>query len=427
MAIRRIKIEAIGAGIVIFAAVAIILHIHQLLYMLSTLILLPLIAQLIGRLSVIGIKARRYAPGEAHANGAFDVRLNIRSTGWFRKFMVEVEDELSPWLEAEGASGAVIPGLMAGEPAEISYQVRPIKRGVHRIGPLRVRVSDPLGLWEYWRQIQEADEIVVYPSPFPLPEFRFAVNKPFGHMFRRKLRPEPDGMDFHRLREYVPGDDLRRIHWRTTARRGKLTVIDYEDMEVVDVSIALDLSRGSDIGSGIHTAEEYAVNIAASVAKRALQLQGSVRMLAVGAENYSLPERTGPGAFQPILEALARVRSGGSGRFASPLQSWAVAARPGTALVIIGPAVEPALVDIVQHLVAARVYVTVVCLDVNSFADYAIGRRQRLSASQRALLQEARNAGDRVDKLIAAGAVVYPVGCMDDLQSRLVAPSVMVA
>ena len=427
MPIRRIKIEVIVGGIIIYAAVATILRVHQLFYMLSAIVLLPLVAELIGRASVTGIEASRDAPGEATAEETFEVRLSLRNTAWFRKFSLQIEDQLSPWLEPQGPPGAIVPGLMAGEPVGISYRLRAVKRGVHSIGPLRVLASDPLGLREYWRSIDIGDEIVVYPSPFALPDFRFTANESLGRIFRRKRLPEPDGMDFHRLREYVPGDDLRRVHWRTTARRGKLTVVDYEDTEVVDVGLALDLCRGCDIGSGRHTAEEYGVDITVSLAKRALQLGGSVRLLAAGARDQSLPDRSGAAAFQPILEALARVRSGAQARFAEVLERWSVSARPGTAVVIVSPAADPAIADIVRRLVATRVHVTVVFLDARSFADHAFGRGQKLSAPQRALLQGPGSAAAYLEDLQAAGARVFSVRCMDHLQSRLVAPSVLVA
>ncbi len=116
-------------------------------------------------------------------------------------------------------------------PATVEYEVTYEERGVHALGPATVHVRDVLGLVAETYRVEETTRALVYPRVYP-------VGDP--ESFLRTLGPRSDERsEFDRLREYVPGDSLRDIHWKHSARHDELLVTEYTDpMDEEAVSIA---------------------------------------------------------------------------------------------------------------------------------------------------------------------------------------------
>ena len=117
----------------------------------------------------------------------------------------------------------VLPSLRPGDVQEVQYTVRSHTRGVHRIGPLGVRVRDPFGLTLRTAAVSGDAEIVVLPKVVPLPHGR-SLGSGIGSEGSIPHMVALHGEDDQTVREYRDGDDLRRIHWPATARTGELMV-----------------------------------------------------------------------------------------------------------------------------------------------------------------------------------------------------------
>src|SRR5918912_409029 len=100
----------------------------------------------------------------------------------------------------------------------------------------------------------------------------------FGVQEREGRARRGEGMDFHGVREWRQGDPLRRVHWPTTARTGRLSVVEFERAFQQDLVIALDLRRGSEYGEGRETTLEYAVKTAATLIDATLAESGAVTL-----------------------------------------------------------------------------------------------------------------------------------------------------
>ena len=114
----------------------------------------------------------------------------------------------------------VLPSLRSGDVQEVQYTVRSHTRGVHRIGPLGVRVRDPFGLTLRTAAVSGDAEVVVLPKVVPLPHGR-SLGSGIGSEGSIPHMVALHGEDDQTVREYRDGDDLRRIHWPATARTGE--------------------------------------------------------------------------------------------------------------------------------------------------------------------------------------------------------------
>jgi uncharacterized protein (DUF58 family) len=148
---------------------------------------------------------------------------------------------------------------------EVQYPLLGRVRGRFRTGPLMVRTTDPFGLVRLDRQFVATSEVLVTPEVVPLPVMRTAG----GAGSTGEARPHRIGVvgqDDALVREYRQGDDVRRIHWRSTARWGDLMVRREEQALDPSASILLDSRSTAHAGRGINNSMEWAISAAASIA-----------------------------------------------------------------------------------------------------------------------------------------------------------------
>jgi uncharacterized protein (DUF58 family) len=148
---------------------------------------------------------------------------------------------------------------------EVDYPLLGRVRGRFQTGPLLVRTTDPFGLVKLDRQFLATSEVMVTPHVVPLPVMRSAG----GAGSAGEARPHRIGVvgsDDVLVREYRQGDDVRRIHWRSTARWGEVMVRREEQAWDPSASIILDSRAGAHAGRGMHNSIEWAISAAASIA-----------------------------------------------------------------------------------------------------------------------------------------------------------------
>lgn len=153
---------------------------------------------------------------------------------------------------------------------EVTYRVRSDLRGRYRLGPLHLRLADPFGMCELARSFGGEDTLTVVPRIEALPPVRL-TGRGAGGGESRAMLPAPDGEDDVIPRGYRHGDDLRRVHWRSTARHGQLMVRREEQPHQPRCTVLLDTRGSAYHGSGPDCAFEWAVTGAASVAVHLLE------------------------------------------------------------------------------------------------------------------------------------------------------------
>jgi uncharacterized protein (DUF58 family) len=160
----------------------------------------------------------------------------------------------------------------------VSYRVRSDLRGRYPLGPLQLRLSDPFGMCELTRSFSAYDDLTVVPRVEPLPPVRFGGEaRGYGDGRQRSLALA--GEDDVIPRGYRYGDDLRRVHWRSTARYGELMVRREEQPQRSRCTVLLDTRGDAYQGAGPDSAFEWAVSGAASVLVHMLERGFNVRLL----------------------------------------------------------------------------------------------------------------------------------------------------
>ncbi|WP_018350912.1 DUF58 domain-containing protein [Longispora albida] len=198
----------------------------------------------------------------------------------------------------------VLERLGAHQTSTVAYTVRADVRGRYEVGPLVVRLTDPFGLCELTRSFPSTDNLTVIPQVTALPEIKLA-GEYAGSGESRARSVAVHGEDDTATREYRHGDDLRRVHWRSTARVGELMVRREEQPWESKATIVLDTRGTAHRGEGPASSFEWSVSAAASIALHLRREGYKLRMVTDTGADIDATEGDGEGA---LLDYLAEVK-----------------------------------------------------------------------------------------------------------------------
>lgn len=243
--------------------------------------------------------------GWAQVGDRIEERFTLRNTSWVPAPWVEILDHSDmPGYQVSRGSG--IDGLSAN-----SWQTKGVcnQRGLFSLGPTSLRTSDPFGFFTLSLLNPASTTLLVMPPIIPLPSIEVAPGGRSGEGHPRANAPDQT-VSTGSVREYVPGDSLRLIHWRTTARRNGNFVRVLDGTPAGDWWIFLDMEASIQAGEGWDSTLESGVILASSLADRGLRSRVSVG-LAVNSERLVwLPPQPGDLQRYEILRGLALARPG---------------------------------------------------------------------------------------------------------------------
>lgn len=287
---------------------------------------------------------RTVVPPVVSAGEPARVDLALTNEGWIPTGSLLLEEALPFSL---GSRPRFVMGRMLGS-RRLTYQVRSDVRGRFEIGPMTVRVSDPFGLVELGRSFQSSTALTVTPRPVPLT----AVGAVAGQSAAGDARPRSftsGSAEDVTVREYRRGDELRRVHWRSSARVGELMVRREEQPWQSRATVLLDNRTHAHRGTGAASSFEAAVVVAASVAVH-LERQGfTVRLVTSSGDlaGQGWHQRSTGADTGGLLEALASVQRSPAAAVDS---SWLNEAGSGGVTVAVLGAVDDADVALLRRI-----------------------------------------------------------------------------
>jgi uncharacterized protein (DUF58 family) len=338
----RIKKLALRTAAIFLLVVAALLGAQQMYLMAVVVAIIPAVSWIMGFFFSKGVNCDRYMPSSCSIHERVRVRVLLRNVTYFPRFFLRVSDRLPRWLRFTGSDspqGPLVLSLWPGDEEEVSYYFEPLKRGLYRVGPMRLLSSDPLGFSTFKRAIADYAELVVYPEVLPIrPEFLDAGGGR-GWQDQESAQSRGSGTDYDGVREYRPGDELRRINWKSTARTGTLTVTEYTQGYANSILVALDTSHDAyvDSGAGLESALEYGVTLAASIVGAGLRFGSPTSLITCDDVSMATTPLKGLEQLPNALDLLARAEATSTVSFAALLDQALRLVRPGTILIAITP------------------------------------------------------------------------------------------
>lgn len=327
---------------------------------------------LVRRLSV-----SRSGPCRAEEGETIRFRVEVENRGWLPRFMVELVDHL-PFVglsDSHGNSNPKALGVLAYLPGlrRLAFEVPVLceKRGYYRLGPVGLASSFPLGLTEA-RVIrnESIQTLTIYPDLFTIVSLPLRGAPSQIHRGGYLLPEGAGAAEFSGLREYRRGDNPRHVHWPTTARLNELMVREYEPLASACLYLLLDQAAESNIGRGRESTFEYAVRVAASMARTACSQSIRTRLAGNGLHSLRGAAGSGSGHFQHLLDELAVIASDGHSPYAQLLTDIGLQCGRGETVVVFLSEPDscwPSTLQALASLRARQVHLLAIIFDRSSF------------------------------------------------------------
>ena len=247
---RSIANKTVPICAAFMAVVALLLNSPSLFYMTTALITLLVSCHIQARLSVLGLNFERIAPESAAIGELVTVEITVWSERRIRRPLITLRDQLPARLPISVRTASLPVAPSYDYPIQSLYQFRPLRRGLYKWSKLTVSGTDALGLIAKEREYAtEPTEMLVLPQPIPvLIDLPAAAG--FGISENESGNARGAGLEPFGVREYVAGDSLRHVHWRSTAKAGKLLVKEFEAGTHSAASFMIQRTKGTDLGSG---------------------------------------------------------------------------------------------------------------------------------------------------------------------------------
>ncbi|MFH0964993.1 MAG: DUF58 domain-containing protein [Planctomycetota bacterium] len=306
-----------------------------------------------------------------------------------------LREHVDPGVKFQGARSA-LGMLLPGRTMELLYTVTFEKRGYFQFGPAGVETGDLFGFFKRFRSTGGSDHALIYPKTLVLSRYDVASRRPIGEL-RITHRLFEDPLLVASVREYRPGDPLRHIHWKASARTGVLQTKIFDPTTVIGATVVLDFDRARYGANPVGVARsELAVTLAASVAYHVYSKREKVGFLTNGSDaaermrfapsdaeasarrdalSHGRPARaSGPptGMLIPtrrseeqatrILEALARVELSEGFPLEQLLATFAPRLPRDASLIVITEHVDGPLAACLESLRAGAFAVRVLCV-----------------------------------------------------------------
>ncbi|MHB8636232.1 MAG: DUF58 domain-containing protein [Fimbriimonadaceae bacterium] len=244
---RRVGGCGLTASAIALSVVALMVSSPGLFYMSTAIIATILAGRLQAWLAVRALRIERIAPSVAHVGELITVETIVWSLQRIRRPLISITDDLPSGMAITDRSPSLPIAPAFDHPIRSQYRFRPLRRGRYAWGEVTVVGSDALGLVSVSKEYRTAGtELLVVPSPVAITlEAPLAGGLGISEAGSGQAR---GGMEPRGIREFAPGDSIRHVHWRSSARVGALLVKEFEAGSQALFGILLQMTSGSDYG-----------------------------------------------------------------------------------------------------------------------------------------------------------------------------------
>jgi uncharacterized protein (DUF58 family) len=314
--------------LIVLLAVAFLTKVDFFFYLLYTFFGIYVLGRLWARRSLSAVSVHRRHDDRVFLGETLQVDLDLHNRSWLPVLWMRLNDS-APAELAQGAAFRRVVSLLPREKTKLSYSLVGRRRGYYPFGPLVTRGGDLMGsatyeFFQYDYRQAEGDFVIVYPRIVALRDLGFPSQSPFGTLPSRE-RIFEDPSRFHGVRDYQPGDSLRRMDWKASARTGALQVKRFEPAIALETGLFLNLNAADYPHDARYQSTELGIVIAASVAVHVVENRQAVGLVTNGFDplqdrtllpemaeaTASLPLRKGREHLMHILDLLARIDSTG--------------------------------------------------------------------------------------------------------------------
>lgn len=322
---------------------AVLVYSPMLFYMATTVMITIAAARLQAWLAVRYLRFERFSAPAVRVGEPVTVEIVVWSERQLKRPLVTVEDHLPSRLVVKDRTPALPVAPSFDQPIRTRYSFTPMRRGRYRWERLTATSNDALGLVTMSQSYHtEPAELVVYPSPLPFNE-EIRPLMGWGASDLDSGRTQGSGLDPRGVREFAVGDPIRYIHWRSSAKRDKIMVKEFETGSGVTMHLVLQRTDGTEVGdqetSTFESMCSHALTLATEYSKRGASVSFPVHEPLEAAREH--PEaRT-----RAVRELLTDVMPDARSTISQDLYGLRGLVREGETVVVFVSDPDPALPD----------------------------------------------------------------------------------
>ena len=306
--------------LIVLLGVAFVTKVDFFFYLLYALVGIYVLGRLWARRSLAAVDLSRCHERRVFWGERFDVQVDVRNRGLLPVLWMRLADTIPAEMAIGGTFRHVL-SLLPREQVRLTYNLTGRRRGYYALGPMSTEGGDLLGSTSYQNQYSDGDFVIVYPKIIPLRSLDIPSQSPFGILpSRQRLFEDPTRI--RGVRDYQPGDSLRRMDWKTSARVGSLQVRRFEPAIALETAIFLNLDGADYIATERRLATELGIIIAASISVHLVEKRQAISLVSNGRDPLrdpeledsslppvpALPLRKGRDHVTDVLDLLARIQ-----------------------------------------------------------------------------------------------------------------------
>jgi uncharacterized protein (DUF58 family) len=330
MRLPRLPLVTALALLFFFAYITGIRLAYSLLY---ALILLFLVSYLWSRLAADNLVVERTSPeGQYQVGDRFEEHFTIENRSWIPVPLIELTD----FSNLPGYNPGRVFSLKSRRTRRWTTRGQFKQRGLFTFGPIELRYGDPFGLFARTLRIAGSRSVVVYPVVRPVGALDALAPSTAGNeQLRGRVLDIPPNATT--IREYVPTDSVKRIHWASSARLGRLMSRSFETREGGDAWIVLDLQSSVHVGEAPESTLEYAMSLAASITDAGLRRGGAIGLVTNDSRLSMIEAARGDQQRNKLFEHFTLAQADGTVPLATLLTSQRHQWRHRGGLIVITP------------------------------------------------------------------------------------------
>ena len=320
------------------------------------------------RQALTGLRIERCFPERAFHGEVVQARLVVRNQGRWPVLWLKLHESLPLDLHVPNFEQRVV-SLAPKERTTLEYRLKCQRRGYYMLGPLSLLTGDYFDLTPRRQATWPAQPFIVYPRVAPLGHLGLPSQLPFGSLSsQRRIFEDPSR--FFGVRDYQPGDSLRQINWKSSARTDQLQVKRFQPAIALNTMIILNLNDGEYALRSRATAGEMGIVVAASIAAHLVERRQPVGLAVLGMDAVTqqvglqvIPPVRGRGRLMQLLETLARAERANTTPFVQMLDQASARLGWGSTAVIITPGASPHLEEALLQMRRRGIHVLLVATD----------------------------------------------------------------
>ena len=304
----------------------------------------------------------------SEVGGDFNQKLILSNSTLLPKTGIEISTHSTLPNYPDSPKKFVATNLNGLENYKVTIKLPTKTRGVFSVGPSEISVSDPFGIFKMRKTIGSTKKLLVYPKIHNLSNFSLNISKFEGDYKINKQTPVITPQ-VGSIRKYSFGDSLNRIHWKSTAKIGRLMSKEFELGQTNNLWVLLDLAENSQAGLGSESTDEYIVSIGASLANQSIKSKMPVGLIAYGDKKIVIPPNITNNQLDLILLKLIETKATGATPISLVLENEPSIINSNNSVIIITTKITIDLLKKIDFLISKHIKISIIFVEKQSFSN----------------------------------------------------------